>query len=429
MLVLSGAAIVLPDRVLPAGTLVLDGTRIADVRAGAAAGGEEGTALLHGHLIVPAFIDGHTHGLDGIDTLDGDGAVARIAAQLPRHGVAAFAPTAVACSPDVLARFLDDVRAARAAALPQSARVLPAHLESNFINPDFAGAQPVRCLRQPREALDRLRLDGGGAVRPGGADFDGAEILRVIAACAPDVGTITLAPELPGGLELIPWLVAGGHRVSLGHSASTYDQAMAAVAAGARQATHLFNRMPPLDHRRPGLAGAALQAAEVAVEIIGDGVHVHPAMVRLAVAAKGASRVLAISDGTAAAGLPAGATARLGQQEIRVSAADGQEAEAARLGDGTLAGSTAAMDRVFRVLVERVGLSLVEAATVCATTPARELGLVGHGVIAAGAVADLVVLDAELRVVQTYIGGQLAYTGRAGHGGERGGAAIPTLRG
>jgi len=214
---------------------------------------------------------------------------------------------------------------------------------------------------------------------------------------------VTLAPELAGALDLIEWLSSRGHRVSLGHSAATYDEALAAIAAGARQATHLFNRMPPLDHRAPGLAGAILQTEEVAAEIICDGFHVHPALVRTAVAAKRPARVLAITDGTAASGLPAGGRALLGGQTLTVGES------AAYLHDGTLAGSVLTMDRAFKVLVERIGFSLVEAAAMCATTPAREFGLIGHGVLAVDAVADLVVLDSRLAVVQTYIGGQLVY--------------------
>jgi N-acetylglucosamine-6-phosphate deacetylase len=291
---------------------------------------------------------------------------------------------------------LDEVRRAREIPSPRSARVLPAHLESNFINPEYCGAQPPDCLRSSRGAL--------GARGSGGSDrFDGADILAEIERAAPDVGIVTLAPELDGGLDLVRWLAARGHRVSLGHSAATYDEALTAIAAGACHATHLFNRMPPLHHRAPGLAGAVLQTDEVAAEIICDGVHVHPALVRTAIAAKRPSRIFAITDATAVAGLPVGARASLGGRPI--TAGD----TTAVLDDGTVAGSTLTMDRAFRTLVSRIGLSLVDAATICATTAARELGLVGHGVLAPGAVADLVILDAHFTVVQTYIGGQLVH--------------------
>jgi N-acetylglucosamine-6-phosphate deacetylase len=193
--------------------------------------------------------------------------------------------------------------------------------------------------------------------------------------------------------------VAAGHRVSLGHSGANFDEAVAAIDAGARHATHLFNRMTPITHRAPGLAGAVLAREEVAAELICDGHHVHPAMCRVAIAAKGISGVMAITDGTAGSALPAGSTAMLGGRRIRVSD------RAAVLDDGTLAGSTLTMDRAFRMLVETLGLSLPDAAAMCATTPAKQLGLHDFGAIAVGAVADLVVLDRALHVKQTFIDG------------------------
>ena len=363
MIVLSGADLVLPDHILSSGTLVVENGRIAEIRSGATASGFTFT----GHYIVPGFVDVHVHGVEGIDALD------------PVEGLEGVGPV-------------------RAMAPARSARVLPAHLESNFINPQYRGAQPLARLRVPSGA--------GGAGRAGRSDdeFSAEDILREIEDAAPDVGIVTLAPELDGGLELVRWLSERGHRVSLGHSGATCEEALAAIAAGARHATHLFNRMPPVDHRAPGLAGAVLQADEIAAEIICDGVHVHPAMVRLAVAAKRASRLMAITDGTAAAGLPVGAEARLGGQPIVAGRGT------AVLADGTRAGSLLTMDGAFRMLVSQAGLSMIDAATMCATTAARELGLVGHGLLAVDAVADFVVLDRELQVVQTYVAGTLAYS-------------------
>jgi N-acetylglucosamine-6-phosphate deacetylase len=393
MIVLSGAALVLPDRILSPGTLVIENGRIAEIRPDVPSAGAH--FAFHDHYIVPGFIDVHMHGIEGIDTLDdlpaGD-SVAKIAAALPRYGVSAFCPTTVACPPADLRRVLDQVRRAREHPDQGSSRVLPAHLESNFINPEYAGAQPTRCLRVPTEDSR------------GDPEFTAVDILREIERAAPDVGIVTVAPELDGGLELVRWLAARIPRVSLGHSAATYDQALEAIGAGARHATHLFNRMPPLGHRSPGLAGAVLQSDDIAAEVICDCVHVHPAMIRTAIAAKRPSRVFAITDATAVAGLPVGSRARLGGQTI--VAGEGT----ALLDNGTIAGSTLTMERAFQLLVGRIGLSLVDAATLCSTTPARELGLVGHGVLAAEAVADLVILDSMFSVVQTYIAGQLVYS-------------------
>ena len=395
---LAGASLVLPDRVVSGQTLVLEGQRIVDLISGPReTGAGEVRVNLEGHFVVPGFIDVHVHGAAGTDVLDADGAVGALAEQLPRWGVTAFCPTSVACPPPVLDRFLDEVGRLRQKSV-QHARVLPAHLESNFINPEFRGAQPLACLRVPAETAAGPPKSPGQGAGAGPSSFTTNDILRVIDRRRADVGIVTLAPEIPGGLELTRALVAGGVRVSLGHSGATFEEAQEAIGAGARQATHLFNRMRPLAHRDPGLVGAALASEDLAVEIICDGLHVHPAVMRLAVAAKGPSRTLAITDATAGAGLPAGAKAMLGGQRITVD-------DVARLDDGTMAGSVLTMDRAFAALVTKCGFDLVQAAEMCATTPARELGLVGHGVIAPGAIADLAVINSRLEVVQTWVGG------------------------
>jgi N-acetylglucosamine-6-phosphate deacetylase len=393
MIRLAGADLVLPDRVLAGTSLVLDGERISEFSLSPARDRLSLDLDLSGCYIVPGFIDVHVHGVEGIDTLDGGDAIASMAERLPRYGVTAFCPTSIACDPEALRRLLAGVRLARTTRPPGGARVLPAHLESNFINPEYKGAQPLACLRVPRSEVRGPKSDEA---------WTGTDILSEIAAARPDVGIITVAPELDGALELIGDLVAHGHHVSLGHSGATYEQALAGIRAGARQATHLFNRMPPLGHRVPGLAGAVLESDEVFAELICDGVHVHSSMMRVALAAKRPERIMAITDGTAGSGLPKGSRVTLGGYPITIR-------DAAYLDDGTIAGSALTMDRAFAKLVSEVGLSLSDAATACATTPARALGLQGFGVISPGAVADLAVLDRELRVVQTWVAGTLAW--------------------
>ena len=386
MIRLSGATIVQPGGLLSPATLTIENDRITDIAAGTASEGID----LRDHYLVPGFIDVHVHGVRGLDALDGGDAIARIARALTEFGVTAFCPTSIACAPAPLRTMLEGIGAARAAADPRSARVLPAHLESNFINPEYKGAQPEECLRRPT------------VIKEG--QFSGFEILDEIRRAAADVGIITVAPEVDGVMDLIPELVRGGHRISLGHSGATYEQAVAATAAGACHATHLFNRMSAFSHRAPGLAGAVLDSDEIAAEIVCDGVHVHPAAVRMAVAAKSPSRVMAVTDGTAGSGLARGATASLGGRPIRVG-------DAAYLDDGTIAGSVLTMDRAFARLVTQMGFSLVDAALMCSTTPARELQLHGLGVLVPGALADVVVLDAQLNVVSTYIAGREARVG------------------
>ncbi len=393
MIVIKGGDLVLSDRVQKDGSVILDAGRIAAVEPSAVAPANATVVEASGCWVVPGFIDVHVHGVLGLDTLDGGNVVSQIARALPRYGVTAFCPTTVACGPEDLAAFLAQVHAARTRPAADAARVLPAHLESNFVNPEYRGAQPLKCLRTADEPR-------GGAAWP----FTGSQILDVIEASRPSVGIVTLAPELPGGIELVKSLVAGGHIVSLGHSGADYDVAIAAIEAGARHATHLFNRMPPLAHRAPGLAGAVLARRDVATELICDGYHVHPVMCAVAIAAKGPTRVMAITDGTSGSGQPAGWAGSLGGQTIHV------RESAAFLDDGTLAGSTLTMDRAFGNLV-RMGQPVVDAAAMCSATPADQLGLRDVGRIAEGAQADLVVLDRDFRVLRTYVGGVEVWTG------------------
>jgi N-acetylglucosamine-6-phosphate deacetylase len=392
MMILSGGDLVLRDRLITNGSLTIDGGRIAAITSSPGAEPAGSTRLdVTDCYVLPGFVDVHVHGVEGIDTLDGPQSVAEIAARLPRYGVTAFCPTSVACSPADLRAMLADVSEARVASVAGRARVLGAHLESNFINPEYRGAQPAACLRLP----DLARAEQG--------EFSAGEILDVISAAAADVAIVTLAPELPGGLELVRRLAAAGHRVSIGHSAATYEQAIEAIEAGASHATHLFNRMTPLRHRAPGIIGAVLARDDVAAELICDGYHVHPALCLMTIRAKGVDRVMAITDGTAGSGLTPGASARLGGRAIRVTT------HAAVLEDGTLAGSTLTMDGAVRAIINLFGCSIADAAALCSTTPARQLGLVGLGVIAEGAVADLVVLDRSLHVVRTFINGAEVY--------------------
>jgi N-acetylglucosamine-6-phosphate deacetylase len=394
MIVLAGADLVLADRVVERGTLVLVDGRIEaiDTRAIDGPAGAERIDC-SGHVIVPGFIDVHVHGVEGIDVLDGGAAVADVASRLPKFGVTGFCPTSVACDPSALSDLLAAVTAAQSARPPRSARVLPAHLESNFINPEWNGAQPKGCLRLPPSGV------APPASGHSNGGFSAAEILEVISRHRTATGIITLAPELPGGLDLVRSFVAAGHRVSIGHTGASYDEARAAIAAGVCHATHLFNRMSSITSRSPGVVGAVLESDAVAAEIICDGFHVHPALVALAIRAKTARRMMAITDGTAGSGLPVGARARLGGQEIVVTE------RTAELADGTLAGSILTMDAAFRTLVERLGVALPDAVRLCSTTPAAELGLLEVGAITVGNLADLVVFGPGFGVTQTYLAG------------------------
>lgn len=392
MIALSGADIVLPDRVLHGGSIVIEDGRITAIETSAIdpAPGRSVENLAH-HVIVPGFVDVHIHGIEGIDALDGPDAIAEIANRLPKYGVTAFCPTSVACTPQKLVTLLDAVARARSMPAPLASRVLPAHLESNFINSEWNGAQPAGCLRIPQSASDAYGANG---------EFSARDIRAVIALQRASVGIVTLAPELPGGLEFVRALVDAGHRVSIGHSGATYDEARDAIAAGAHHATHLFNRMSSITSRSPGVVGAVLESDAVTAEIICDGHHVHPSLVSMAIKLKSVTKMMAITDATAVAGLQIGAKARLGDQTIIAGE------RTALLENGTLAGSILTMDAAFRLLVNRIKLSLPDAARMCATTPAEAIKATEIGSIANGKWADLVVLDRDLRVVRTYLAGQ-----------------------
>jgi len=393
MIALSGADLVLPDRIVRGGSIVIDQGRIAAIESRAIDASPGRTVVdLSNQTIVPGFVDVHVHGIEGIDVLDGATAVDDVAKRLPKYGVTAFCPTSVACAPARLTTLLDGVTRARSAPpAAASARVLPAHLESNFINPEWNGAQPMHCLRTYKPQ----------GKRPEG-DFPAHAILQAIVSHRASVGIVTVAPEISGGFDLVRDLVMAGHRVSLGHTGASYEQARDAIALGAHHATHLFNRMSSMTSRSPGVVGAVLESDAVAAEIICDGHHVHPSLVAVAIRVKSVSRMMAITDATAVAGLPPGSRARLGDQTIVAGE------KTAVLDDGTLAGSILTMDAAFRMLVTRIGLSLPDASRMCATTPAEAIKAPDIGSIAVGKWADLTVMSRDLRVGKVYIGGEPA---------------------
>jgi N-acetylglucosamine-6-phosphate deacetylase len=370
---LVGGDVVLPDRVAERHAVVIAEGRIEAITP--APPPNTPAVDVTGCVVVPGFVDTHIHGALGDDVLDGPGAVGRVARALPRFGVTAWCPTSVACAPDALDAFLGEVGDVRREGA--GARVLGAHLESNFLNPHYRGAQPGAWLRTAE---------------------DGGDILGIIARHREAIAIVTLAPEIATGFDLVSRFVGEGLRVSIGHSGATFEEASRAFSLGVSRVTHLFNRLAPMTHREPGAVGAALLAEDVALELISDGVHVHPSMLRLVHAIAGSDRVVAITDGTAGSGLPVGSRVTLGGRPVDVQ-------EVARLEDGTTAGSVTSMDWVFRLWVEKVGLGLVDAARVCATTPAARVGRPDLGRIVPGAPADLVVLDRTWTVRQTFLSG------------------------
>jgi N-acetylglucosamine-6-phosphate deacetylase len=315
-------------------------------------------------LVVPGFIDLHVHGGGGFDVMDGAQAAAQMARLHARHGTTALLATTMTAP-------LVEIEAALHALAPACARrpagaaaLLGVHLEGPYISSVRLGAQPD-FARAP--TLDEIMA------------LHGIAPIRVV----------TLAPEIESALALIPSLVAAGMRVQIGHSNATYEQAVEAMAHGARGTTHLFNAMSAFHHRAPGAAGAALAHAMHA-ELIPDLLHVHPGAMRAALRA--IPGLYGVTDATAAAGMPDGEY-RLGRQ--RVSLCRG----CVRLGDGTLAGSALTMDLALRNLVA-IGLPLADAAARLSLHPADYLGLADRGRIVVGARADLVLLAPQSLVLQ-----------------------------
>jgi N-acetylglucosamine-6-phosphate deacetylase len=353
--------LVLADRVA-SGRLTIEDGRIVTIDL---VQGDEEDA---GPFIAPGFIDLHVHGFGGHDAMAGVHALDGMSRALLRRGVTAFLPTAVSAGFPELAAFASSVRDWAPAAPDDGAAALGHNLEGPFLAPSRAGAQTPNALRVPAEtdwtAIEPL-LDG----------------LRLI----------TIAPELPGSLELITRSHGLGVVVSLGHSAAGIGAARAGYAAGARSTTHLFNAMSGLDHRSPGLAAAALTDDAVAVELVADGEHVHPALWELIVRAKPAGRLILVSDAIAPAGVGDGRT-RLGGLDVVV-----KDGRATLAGTETLAGSVIALDDAVRNLVF-AGIGLPLAVAAASANPADLLGLPDRGRLAVGQTADLVELDEDLRV-------------------------------
>jgi len=332
-----------------------------------------------GAIVLAGFIDLHTHGAAGADTMDGTrAALDRMSRFYAEHGVTAFLPATVTADGPSTTRAIDAVRDALARPLP-GARVIGIHLEGPYLAENRPGAQAPEHIRPADPSEYGPWLESG--------------VVRLI----------TLAPEIAANRRLLRDAVARGIAVSAGHSSVSYDEIDTLAQEGLSGVTHSFNAMPGLHHRVPGLAGAALTRGELYAEVIVDGVHIHPAVVQLIFRAKGPDRTLLVTDSMRATGMPEG-TYTLGDRLVSVRA--GQ----ARLADGTLAGSTLTMDAALRNAIQLCGATLTDAATMAAATPARRLGIGNRGRISPGYVADLVLLDPESLAVQmTLVRGEVVY--------------------
>jgi N-acetylglucosamine-6-phosphate deacetylase len=381
MLYVKPSAILTPDRALEGSAVLVDGGRIVAVGpANEVRCPPEAERIdAEGLILAPGFIDLQINGAFGSDFTANPSSIWDVAAMLPRYGVTSFLPTIITSPLEKVAEAQEVICGGPPPAF-RGAAPLGLHLEGPFLNEAKRGAHDASYLRLPDRAIAADWLPGRG------------------------VRMVTLAPELQGALSIVLELRARGIVVSAGHSTATLEEARAGIEAGIAYGTHLFNAMPPLGHREPGLAGALLTDAGVAVGVIADGVHVHPDMVKLIWLAKGWERVSLVTDAMAALGMPAGIY-RLGEQDVTV------DGERARLADGRLAGSVLSLDQAVRNLVDFTGCWMGDAVGTVTAVPASLLGMGGsRGRIAPGYGADLTLLTQELRVAATIVGGEVLFT-------------------
>ena len=369
-----------PHEEIPDAAIVVEKGKIAAVGPRDAVSPPSGAKeiLARDMTVVPGYVDIHIHGAGGHDVMSStEEALGTVARTVARHGTTSFVATTVTAPPDETRKCLEEI--ARYIKSPANARppespvaeIVGIHLEGPFISLTRRGVHPAGAISKPSATLlDRYLETAAGLVK-----------------------ILTLAPEVPGALDLVERAYARGVVVALGHTDATYEQAHTAIFRGARHAVHVFNAMRPFSHRETGVLGAVLTDSNVTAEVIADGVHVDDPALRLLLTVKGPGLVILVSDGTAATGMKDGSY-RLGTFDVTVSGG------VCRNREGKLAGSTLTLDRAVQHMV-RLGVPLLEAVRMATLNPARRIGLADRkGVIAPGADADLVFLTPELKVAR-----------------------------
>lgn len=332
-------------------------------------------------FVVPGFIDIHVHGGGGSDIMDGKyEAVKQVAATHSRFGTTAFLPTTMTVSKDKIIGGLKSIHEAFIKGTG-AAEILGVHLEGPYISSEKKGAQKEKDIKKAsiEEFLEFNQASGN--------------LIRIV----------TIAPEKPGAIDLIRWLHKKGIIASVGHSNATYKQVQEGIKAGLTHVTHIFNAMRGFDHREPGVVGAALSSPKLILEMIADGIHLHPVAMKILTQVKEIEKIVLITDAMRAASEPDG-TYNLGGQEVTV--VKGQ----ARLKDGTLAGSVLTMNKAVCNMVDKVGVSLTEAIRMATINPARCLGVESKkGSLEPGKDADIVILNKKLKVELTMVKGRIVY--------------------
>lgn len=377
--VLSGGRVVTPTGVRAPAAVQVTGSRITAVRDGPARelGGDR--IDLDGLWVVPGFVDEHVHGGGGGDfgTEDGD-SHARALRFHAEHGTTSMLPTTASAQPQALLDVVE-VLAGAVGSTAHGARAVGLHLEGPWLAPEMRGAHATEDLRDPDAAeLDRLQEASGGAIR-----------------------LVTVAAELTGAPDFIRSARSRGVQVNVGHTAATFEQVVAAVEAGATGFTHVYNAMSGLHHRAPGTVGAAMTLDGVLCELILDLVHVAPPAAQALWRTTGPNRLALITDAVTAAGLDDGSY-RFGERDIEV-----RQGQVRIAGTDTIAGSSLALDGAVRNAVDVFGIDVAEASRLASGNVARRLGLDDRlGAISEGLLADVVVLDDQLSVEATVVGGR-----------------------
>lgn len=333
----------------------------------------------HGAAVLPGFIDVHVHGAMGSEAMDANADSLKTMARFyASHGVSSFLATTWTDSHERISAALDVIKQ-NVGAIEGGATLLGVHLEGPYLNPEKCGAQNAAEIRRADrdEAIPWLDLD----------------VIRLV----------SVAPEYPENLWFIEECTRRKITVSLAHTSAKYNDVIRAVELGLTHSTHTFNAQTPLNHREPGVVGAVLDSDRIRCELIADNIHVNPVAMRILWKIKGRDGVVLVSDAVRVAGLPDG-TYKLDDREVQVI--DG----AVRLPDGTLAGSTLTMDRALKNFMMATGQSLETVWPCTSLNAARQLGIADHkGSIATGKDADLVLLDSEINVIMTIVGGEVVY--------------------
>jgi len=334
----------------------------------------------NGRAVTPGFIDIHIHGSGGSDVMEASyDSLNNMSIFEARHGTTGFLPTTITASQEDLLTSVKAIEIAMERGT-SGAEILGVHLEGPYINIGRKGGQPAEYIRKP----------------------DSEELWRLIEASNNNIKIVTLAPEVEGGLELVRRVVQQGIVASIGHSDSTYEEALRAVDAGISHACHTYNAMKGFHHREPGTLGAVLTTDKITAELVADGIHAHPASMKILVKCKGTEGIILVTDAIVGTGMRG--RYKVGGRDIIVTK------KSSRFLDGSIAGSVLTMDSAVKNMVELAGVSLRDAIKMATVNPARRIGVYDRkGSLDVGKDADIAIVDERLNVYMTMVRGRVVY--------------------